>query len=163
MTHPLFSQLRPVVFTVLILMGTYSISAATTLRQAPPQAQPAPKKGGHGTEIRSMKIAFITEALQLTPEESQAFWPVYNAYWQARQEVSKQRRALFKLIREGNAGEQQAKELLAVMDRERKVTTEYMAKFRQILPIEKALRVFVADEDFKNFLVRRATGGGPKK
>lgn len=163
MTQHLFSKLRLIALTVVVLMGTYSFSAATNLCPTTPQAQPAPKKGGHGSEIRSMKIAFITEALQLTPEESQAFWPVYNAYWQARQEVSKQRRALFKGIREGNAGEQQCKELLAVMDRERKVTADYMAKFCQILPTNKALRVFVADEDFKNFLVRRATGGGPKK
>ena len=29
--------------------------------------------------LKSLRIALITEALELTPEEAQAFWPVYNA------------------------------------------------------------------------------------
>ena len=29
-------------------------------------------------KIRTYKVAFLTEKLQLTPEESEQFWPVYN-------------------------------------------------------------------------------------
>ena len=31
-------------------------------------------------KIQSLKIAFITQKLQLTPDEAQKFWPVYNQY-----------------------------------------------------------------------------------
>ena len=31
-------------------------------------------------KIESLKTAFITEALSLTPEEAQAFWPIYNLF-----------------------------------------------------------------------------------
>lgn len=149
------------VLTVGLLVGASAWAGPTELPETQPQT--TQKKGGHGSEIRNMKIAFLTEALQLTPEQSQQFWPVYNEYWRARKEVSRRRHEVYKVIREGNAGEAQFKELLAVMDAERKVAADYMAKFRRILPDNKAARVFVADEDFKNFLVRRATGGGPKK
>jgi len=30
--------------------------------------------------IKAQKIAFITEWVNLTPEEAQKFWPIYNAY-----------------------------------------------------------------------------------
>src|SRR5882762_10293643 len=30
--------------------------------------------------IETMKIAFITKRLNLTPEEAQRFWPIYNTY-----------------------------------------------------------------------------------
>ena len=30
--------------------------------------------------IRTLKVAFITEKLDLTPKEAQEFWPVYNAF-----------------------------------------------------------------------------------
>ena len=30
--------------------------------------------------IRALKVAFITDKLKLTPEESEKFWPVYNQY-----------------------------------------------------------------------------------
>ena len=31
-------------------------------------------------KVEAQKIAFITNALNLTPEESQKFWPLYNEY-----------------------------------------------------------------------------------
>jgi hypothetical protein len=49
------------------------------------QAQP-PKPGHRGNDperreqIESMKIAFLTKRLDLTPEEAKKFWPVYNQY-----------------------------------------------------------------------------------
>ena len=37
-------------------------------------------KAQDGEKIQSLKIAFITQKLQLTPDEAQKFWPVYNQY-----------------------------------------------------------------------------------
>lgn len=31
-------------------------------------------------KIKSLKIAYITEQLNLTPDEAKAFWPIYNNY-----------------------------------------------------------------------------------
>jgi hypothetical protein len=31
-------------------------------------------------KVESMRIAFITHRLNLTPDEAKAFWPVYNSY-----------------------------------------------------------------------------------
>ena len=129
-----------------------------------PQGPQGQNKSQHGEQIRNMKIAYLTDALQLTPEQSQKFWPVYNAYWAARREVGRKRGDLYKVIRTGQVGEQQFNDLLGLIDDERKIMAEYIEKFRQILPNDKAAKVFVADEDFKNFLLRRATnGGGPKQ
>lgn len=41
-------------------------------------AQPQRK----GERIEALKIAYITQALKLTVEEAQNFWPVYNTYTQ---------------------------------------------------------------------------------
>ena len=139
--------------------------AAATSPHGPqgPHCPQGQSKTQHGEQIRNMKIAYLTDALQLTPEQSQKFWPVYNAYWDARREVGRKRRDLYKVIRTGQAGEQQFQDLVEVIDDERKVMVEYIAKFRQILPADKAAKVFVADEDFKNFLLRRATNGAQKQ
>lgn len=148
-------------FSVLFFSPSlYAHSSELVSHSSPP---PSPSSG-HRSDLRSMKIAFLTDALQLTPSESEQFWPVYNEYWRARKEVSRRRHEVYKVIREGHAGSQQFSDLLSVMDSERTIAAEYMARFQQILPASKAARVFVADEDFKNFLVRRATGvGGPHK
>lgn len=138
-----------------------TLAAAAMSSHGPePQGQ---SKSQHGEQIRNMKIAYLTDALQLTPEQSQKFWPVYNAYWAARKQVGHKRRDIYKVIRTGQVGEQQFNDLIGVMDEERKIMVEYIAKFRQILPADKAAKVFVADEDFKNYLLRCATGGSQKQ
>ena len=38
-------------------------------------------------KIESLKIAYITKRLQLTPEESQKFWPVYNQYEAEKKQI----------------------------------------------------------------------------
>ena len=43
-------------------------------------AQPPVKKAEMKEKIKSLKISFITENLELTSEEAQQFWPVYNNY-----------------------------------------------------------------------------------
>lgn len=162
------THITPVLRRLAFLAGLFIALAGPTFAAQPqpdgPEGPRYPQGGSqHAQDIRSLKIAFFSDALQLSPEQSQKFWPVYNEYWSAKREIGKKRRDLFHIIRDGKAGEQQFGELLSVMDAERKVTADYIVKFKQILPANKAAKVFVADEDFKNFLVRRATGGGPKK
>ena len=35
-----------------------------------------------GSRLEALKIAFITKKLNLSPEEAQRFWPIYNQYVQ---------------------------------------------------------------------------------
>ena len=44
---------------------------------AQPEQPPSDKKT---QEIEALKVAFISRDLELTPEEAQKFWPVYNDY-----------------------------------------------------------------------------------
>lgn len=106
-----------------------------------------------------MKIAFFTDALQMTPEQSQKFWPVYNKYWGERREVGRKRRDLYKAIRETKATDVQLRELVMLMQADCRIVDAYILEFKKVLPAEKVARIFVTDEDFKNFLIRRATQG----
>jgi hypothetical protein len=38
------------------------------------------QQDGKGDKIESLRIAFISQRLSLTPEEAQKFWPIYNSY-----------------------------------------------------------------------------------
>src|ERR1700733_9174634 len=35
---------------------------------------------GDGGRLRALEIAYITKRLNLSPEEAQKFWPIYNKY-----------------------------------------------------------------------------------
>ena len=32
------------------------------------------------SKIRTLKVAYLTEQLEFTPTEAEAFWPIYNTY-----------------------------------------------------------------------------------
>ena len=34
----------------------------------------------NGNRLEALKIAYITNKLNLSPEEAQKFWPIYNQY-----------------------------------------------------------------------------------
>ena len=40
-------------------------------------------------QIKSLKVAFITNELQFTPDEASKFWPLYNAYEDKQKEIRK--------------------------------------------------------------------------
>lgn len=158
MKNSILRHLSALLFAGALLVGGPVYGDEPEMPRMP--AMPAMPQQNRGEDIRAMKIAFFSDALSLTPEQSQQFWPVYNQYWSGRREIGHRRRDLFKIIRDGQAGDAQFRELLSVMDAERKLTADYIVKFRQILPADKVAKVFVADEDFKNYLLKRATGGG---
>lgn len=61
----------------IITLGTLSLSAQDK------------KENNYGwkEKVMSEKIGFITGRLQLTPEEAQAFWPVYNKINKQKEEA----------------------------------------------------------------------------
>jgi hypothetical protein len=51
------------------------------LTQTFAQGQPEPNmQGNKGEKIEALRIAFISQELNLNPQEAQKFWPVYNQY-----------------------------------------------------------------------------------
>ena len=92
-----------------------------------------------GEKIQALKIAFITQKLQLTPDEAQKFWPIYNQY---DNEVHG--------IESGNDPN--------VIDKEEKllnVRKKYLGTFQKILGPDKTNRLFNAERDFRGLLIRR--------
>jgi Spy/CpxP family protein refolding chaperone len=44
------------------------------------QPQQEPGNANKGDKIEALRIAYISQQLNLTPEDAQKFWPVYNQY-----------------------------------------------------------------------------------
>jgi Spy/CpxP family protein refolding chaperone len=67
----------PVLFLTLILC----IGVFAQQPQTPPNQPKNPKDMEHKKEmVQAMKTGFITKELDLSPEEAQKFWPIYNLY-----------------------------------------------------------------------------------
>jgi|SRR5690606_12039762 len=106
-------------------------------------------------KIKSLKIAFITEKLNLTEKEAQQFWPIYNAYDDtvSNLKYNELRKIIFEIMQNSNSmSEEKANELLnKSMSIESKIHSEeakLIPKLRKIITAKKILALKKAEEDF---------------
>jgi len=111
-------------------------------------------------QLESQKVAFFTQQLNLTVEEAQVFWPLYNEYQQKEDELNKSRRAIIKKLEtEPNLDEKELTELsdkyIAIQVEEAKLASTYHEKFKKILPIKKLIAYYEAERKYKRFLLQQ--------
>lgn len=112
-------------------------------------------------EIKTQKIAFITQRLALTPEEARTFWPVYDRYDQEIEAVRKEMRARNREAHEGTTlTEAEAARILdeglAARQRELDIRKRYSGEFRKTIGAVKTLRLARSERDFNRELFKRA-------
>lgn len=110
-------------------------------------------------KVEAMKVGFLTERLNLTPEEAKVFWPVYNKYQNELETVRKSRRENL-INAKMNFDEMSDKEVEKVIESEissRQSELDLLKKFhpqfKQVLPIKKVAKLYRAEEDFKRKLL----------
>jgi hypothetical protein len=106
--------------------------------------------------IAAQRVGFITQRLDLTPEESQQFWPIYNQYTEKLQEVRKAPK-LEKPLDEMSDAETE-KLIMSQMDRETKeleLRKEYYQKFKTIISVKKIAKLYKAERDFRAELLKQ--------
>jgi len=111
-------------------------------------------------KIETYKIGFITEKLNLTPQEAQKFWPVYNEYQAKKQDIQKSMAWKYKDYRlSKEATEKQATELidssLIEMQANLNLARDYYGKLKAILPPQKIVLLFNAERQFRRELLQR--------
>ena len=120
------------------------------------QGQEKGKRNDWQDRIKAEKIAYLTDAMDLTSAEAEKFWPVYNR-------AEAETRACWKLVMEAYRALEASiesgkddKEIKDLLDKyldarekgdgiERKYTTEY----RKILSNDKIARLYIGEENFR--------------
>lgn len=111
-------------------------------------------------QMKAAKIGFLTRELNLSEEEAQKFWPVYNKFDNEREA---HRRKMMALRLEANEGGDQltAKEAEAAVEqylqlRQEEVDMErrFYQSVKKVLPSEKVALLFQAEKRFQRELLR---------
>lgn len=92
-----------------------------------------------GRRLEALKIAFITKKLNLSPEEAQKFWPVYNRYSEELRKTRQQARA---------DGDGQ----VAIDEKVLNVRKKYQTEFGKVLSQDKVEAFFKAEKEFGTYL-----------
>ena len=144
------------------------------LAQQPPQppsppSPPSPPDPPKKEKVEAMRIAFLTQKLDLSPEEAQKFWPVYNEFQKKREELHKKHKEGIKNAK-GNLDSLSDKQIEAIVDDEivfrqknLDLEKEYHAKFKAVLPIKKVAKLYRAEEQFSRHLLDQISQKGRKK
>ena len=111
--------------------------------------------------FRSEKVSFLTDKLQLTPNEAQRFWPVYNELERKRFEAQNHRRELERKVQFSSAplSRNEAIELTrnfsSSIQKEAELGVQYNEEFLKILSPEKVLLLYKSENEFRAYLIRK--------
>jgi len=111
--------------------------------------------------IEAMKIGFITKKLNLTSEEAQRFWPVYNRFVDEQEKLRKSTRAnlLEDLADPGSLTDTEAEkalqEMLQFKSNEADLIRKYTNEFKKVIPVQKVVMLFKAELEFKRELLKQ--------
>lgn len=117
-----------------------------------------PQGGEKKEKIEALRVAFITQQLNLTADESQKFWPLYNEYM----DKLKSARREFKTLSGTFATDKEAQDYLdaelLLKQRELSLYKEYYDKFKKVIPVKKVALLRQAEEEFKKALLQQLKG-----
>ena len=120
-------------------------------------------------KLMAEKIAFLTLEVGLTPEEAQAFWPVYNQVEKEKDEamfnVIRTYKDMSKAIEEKKSEKEVASLLDKYLEAQKKVNeieNGVPAKYKAVLPVDKVAKLYIAEEKFRRQQIRKLHDGEGK-
>jgi hypothetical protein len=111
-------------------------------------------------KFQADKVAFLSQKMDLSVKEAEAFWPIYNEYSKASDEVHKAvMEAVGKIHKASELTDAEASAaidaLLAAQKKENELQSQYTEKFKKVLPVKKVAAFFAAEDAFRKHLFRR--------
>lgn len=113
--------------------------------------------------IKSLKIAFITDNLNLSTDEAQKFWPIYNNYEDRKYtEVYKEYKEIKHLLRDKEFGDFSQEQATRILDRyiqtkKKRLELEkgLVNDLSNIMPSTKILYLKKLEDDFNHKLLEK--------
>jgi hypothetical protein len=113
----------------------------------------AQERREHYQRIEAIKVAFITKKLDLTTEEAQKFWPVYNNYQKELMVLMRKRREdRQKTDIDPN---EKINEDLTYESRMLDLKKKYKKLYLKVIPAEKVLLLYQAEREFREHLIKQ--------
>ena len=122
-------------------------------------------------KIKAMKVAFLTTELDLTSNEAERFWPLYNTFDDKQFELRHQKmRSYFRRMQGENLDKLSEKDASALLDQMEdneddlfNLRKKFVSSLREILPAIKIIKLKKAEEDFNRKLLQQYKERGPNK
>ena len=113
-------------------------------------------------KIEAIKVAYLTEELELTVAESQAFWPVYNERQNKEHELRELQRSGFKKLIGDEPSEKEVEKMLySFADTQiaiEELRKSYLEDFIDVIGAKKTAKLLRAEKEFGRRMMERMQG-----
>jgi len=113
-------------------------------------------------KYKAEKVAFLSDKLDLTIQEAEKFWPVYNEFQDKIDKLRHQGRPSF---RRPDPDSLSTKEMEKLMDTKfqndlkmAKLAQNYHIQYKEILPVKKVFILYQAEQEFMGNMLRKMRG-----
>ncbi len=143
--------MRRVGYIILILLMAFSV-----------QAQP----GKRMERIHAIKVAYLTDKLQLTSEESEKFWPIYNRFEEERFAIARKYKK--DAAAQGQSPEDAMRSIdddIEMQEKMLELRKKYKEEFLKVISPKQLATLVESEREFKKLLLqqlkeRRENRGG---
>ncbi len=124
-------------------------------------AQDDPSRFQNAMEkMKAERVSFLTDKLQLTVEEAEKFWPLYNEYLSKREEMmwGKREKMHRKFDPDQLTDEEMNKMLNDMLDQEvqlAQLKKDYFEKLKIVIPVRKVLKLHRVEQEFMNHMLNQ--------
>jgi hypothetical protein len=142
-------NLKTMIRRILILMIIFTLPVAKLTAQNP-----------NLEKLNAYKVGFFTKRLDLTSQEAEKFWPVYNEYQKQKNAIQLERISLIRNFNqnESTLSDNQLSEtgdkLIAYIVQESSLAVTFHKKLKEVLPPAKVIRFYQAENQYKTQLLK---------
>jgi hypothetical protein len=103
-------------------------------------------------KIEAARIAYITEQLELTPQEAEKFWPIYREFAQRRREIRQQIRRTSRNA-DGKTDEQIVEQQFKAKQDELDLEKDYSGRLLKVISAHKLRSLPQAERKFRQMIL----------
>ena len=139
-TFKLQAMKRTIIFLIIVLTFPVTRSVA---------------QNANRERLNNYKIGFFTKKLNLTSEEAEKFWPVYNEYQDQKNSIQIERVKLIRdfKLNENNLSNTQLTEIgdkfVNSLAEESSLAVSFHKKLKEVLPPAKVITYYQAENQYK--------------
>ena len=112
--------------------------------------------------MKAEKIAFLTDAMDLTSSQAEKFWPIYNRAEAERRQSWEANMKSFRALEEGIKAGKDEKEISNLLEKYlnaqqsgKDLDAKYLKEYRKVLSNEKIAKLYIGEESFRRMQIHR--------
>jgi len=115
-----------------------------------------------GEQLMALKTGIITQALSLSPEQAQSFWPIYNQF---NDQITESRRELGEILKDAKPQDvdkwtdEKVEATLRLLaehkENEQRLINQMQEALRKVISPKQLLKLHVSEERFKHRIIER--------